>query len=85
MPPTFCVVATSTPAFSAARAALTSRSASSRVPTLAGTWNELPPANSMPRLNPRIEKLRIAIRTRTPATPNQSLRRPTMLRPASPR
>ncbi|PSK59017.1 hypothetical protein B0E53_06931 [Micromonospora sp. MH33] len=85
VPPTFCAVATSAPPPLVRSTSLTCRSASSRVLTLAGTCNEVPPANSMPRWKPRTAKLSTAISTSTPATANHSLRRPTMLRSASPR
>ena len=52
-------------------------------PTLTGTLYWLPPSNSMPSVKPLNTMLPIAISRATPATVNQSRRRPTTLTLAS--
>ena len=85
--PTFCalvtVVSSGTAAESIARC--TAACASACEPISAGRMICVPPENSMPSSKPRTTKLPMAISTRTAAMANQRLRRPTMLRFASPR
>jgi hypothetical protein len=67
-----------------ASASSTVSSACCSVPTEAGTWNSLPPENSMPSVKPRTRKLAKAISTAIAATVNQIFRLATMLRSAWP-